>query len=111
MFDFGPQNPLPCTNSIPKPATTLKLFRGGPNNAATLPPTYYTGRSLTEGPLPFSLAWFTTEYSLAETYGPVHEYIVTLHNIKDVTPEEWRAFDRVMVFADPQPVIDLKAQG
>jgi len=84
----------------------IELYRGGPNSAVRAHPFYHA-----QGRLPFSLAWFTSDRALAECYGPVNDYVVTLHSIKEVTREEWSAFDRVMLFCNPQPVIDLKAQG
>tara|TARA_A100001391_G_scaffold203868_2_gene197407 strand:- start:1207 stop:1452 length:246 start_codon:yes stop_codon:yes gene_type:complete len=41
----------------------------------------------------------------------VNDYVVTVYTVKEVTPEEWSKFDRVMLYLDPQPAIDLKAQG
>tara|TARA_R100001163_G_C4896314_1_gene86934 strand:+ start:92 stop:478 length:387 start_codon:yes stop_codon:yes gene_type:complete len=84
----------------------IELYRGGHSYPTTLQPFYHA-----QGQLPFNLAWFTSDYALAECYGPVNDYELTLHNIKEVTREEWSAFDRVLLFVNPQPVIDLKAQG
>ena len=84
----------------------LELYRGGPNSAVKAHPFYHAS-----GQLPLKLAWFTSDHSLAACYGPVSDYVVTLHNIKEVTPDEWGAFDRVMLFVNPQPVIEAKEQG
>lgn len=107
-FEFIAGDPLPCKNSMRqfiKPET-LELYRGGDNCPTKSPPFHHA-----RGQLPFSLGWFTTDHSLAVCYGPVNDYVVTVYTVKEVTPEEWGEFDRVMLYLDPQPVIDLKAQG
>ena len=84
----------------------LELYRGGDNCPTKSPPFHHA-----QGQLPFNLAWFTSDHSLAVCYGPVKDYVVTVRNVKEVTPDEWGAFDRVMLYFYPQPAIDLKTQG
>tara|TARA_Y100001951_G_scaffold102841_1_gene110318 strand:+ start:170 stop:553 length:384 start_codon:yes stop_codon:yes gene_type:complete len=84
----------------------IELYRGGSNDPTQSPPFHHA-----QGQLPFNLAWFTSDHSLAACYGPVNDYAVTLHNVKEVTREEWGAFDRVMLFVNPQPALDAKEQG
>ncbi len=83
-----------------------EMYRGGNIKPTELLPFLHA-----QGQLPFNLAWFTKNYTLASYYGPVRNYVLTLYNVKEVTPEEWGAFDRVMLHFYPQPAIDLKAQG